>query len=58
MTTPQLRPQRLIRASGFDPVKVGGIEAAGRIESPGGDLHQQGGLHGRLLNIDEARAAV
>jgi predicted dinucleotide-binding enzyme len=50
--------ERLIRASGFDPVKVGGIEAAGRIESPGGDLHQQGGLHGRLLNIDEARAAV
>lgn len=50
--------ERLIRAAGFDPVKVGGIEAAGRIEAPGGDLHQQDGLHGRLLNIDEARAAI
>jgi predicted dinucleotide-binding enzyme len=50
--------ERLIRVSGFDPVKVGGIEAAGRIEMPGGDLHQQSGLDGRLLNIDEARAAV
>jgi predicted dinucleotide-binding enzyme len=50
--------ERLIRVSGFDPVKVGGIEAAGRIEAPGGDLHQGGGLHGRLLNIGEARAAV
>ena len=35
-----------------------GHEAAGRIEAPSGDLHQQSGLHGRLLNIDEARAAV
>ena len=49
--------ERLIRASGFDPVKVGGIDAAGRIES-GGDLHQWGGLDGKLLTTDEARAAL
>jgi 8-hydroxy-5-deazaflavin:NADPH oxidoreductase len=49
--------ETLIRASGFDPVKVGGIEAAGRIETPGGDLHQSG-LDGKLLTIDEARAAL
>jgi predicted dinucleotide-binding enzyme len=49
--------ERLIRASGFDPVKVGGIDAAGRIES-GGDLHQYGGLGGKLLTSDEARAAL
>jgi hypothetical protein len=47
----------LIRASGFDPVKVGRTETAGRIETPGGDLHQTG-LDGRLLTIDEARAAL
>jgi predicted dinucleotide-binding enzyme len=50
--------ERLIRVSGFDPVKVGGIEAAGRIEVPGGDLHQNAGLDGRLLTIDEARAVL
>jgi predicted dinucleotide-binding enzyme len=50
--------ERLIRASGFDPVKVGGIEAAGRIEVPGGDLHQNAGLDGKLLTIDKARAAL
>ena len=32
------------------------IVDAGRIEVPGGDLHQNGGLNGQLL--DEARAAV
>ncbi|UKA63088.1 NADPH-dependent F420 reductase [Arthrobacter sp. FW306-04-A] len=50
--------ERLISASGFDPVKVGGIESAGRIELMRGDLHQNGGLGGRLLNVDEARAAL
>jgi hypothetical protein len=39
-------------------VKVGGIKDAGRIEAPGGDLHQNGGLNGRLLDVDKARAAV
>jgi hypothetical protein len=28
------------------------------IEVPGGDLHQQGGLGGSLLDTDQARAAV
>jgi 8-hydroxy-5-deazaflavin:NADPH oxidoreductase len=50
--------ERLISASGFDPVKAGGIDAAGRLELMRGDLHQNGGLGGRLLNIDEALAAL
>lgn len=47
---------RLISAAGFDPVKAGGVEAAGRIEMPGGDLHESS--LGRLLDADEARAAI
>ncbi|MCZ9881188.1 NADPH-dependent F420 reductase [Arthrobacter sp. B2a2-09] len=50
--------ERLITAAGFDPVKAGGIEAAGRLELMRGDLHQNGGLGGKLLNADEARAAL
>jgi 8-hydroxy-5-deazaflavin:NADPH oxidoreductase len=50
--------ERLIRASGFDPIKAGGIQAAGRLELMGGDLHQNGGLGGKLLNVDQARAAL
>ncbi len=50
--------EQLIRAAGFDAVKVGGVVSAGRIEVPGGDLHQNGGLNGKVLNIDEARRAV
>jgi 8-hydroxy-5-deazaflavin:NADPH oxidoreductase len=50
--------ERLIRAAGFEPLKAGGLAAAGRLEVPGGDLHQNGGLNGRLLDLDEARAAV
>ena len=49
--------ERLIRAAGFDPLKAGGVADAGRIEMPGGDLHQFG-LNGALLDLDEARAAV
>jgi predicted dinucleotide-binding enzyme len=49
--------ERLIRAAGFDPLKAGGVADAGRIEMPGGDLHQAS-LNGALLNLDEARAAV
>jgi hypothetical protein len=30
--------ERLIRAAGFEPLKVGGIEQSGRLEV-GGDLH-------------------
>ncbi len=49
--------ERLIRAAGFEPLKVGGVADAGRIEMPGGDLHQFG-LNGELLDLDQARAAV
>jgi predicted dinucleotide-binding enzyme len=49
--------ERLIRAAGFDPLKAGGLADAGRIEMPGGDLHQAS-LNGALLDLDEARAAV
>ncbi|MFL5575146.1 MAG: NADPH-dependent F420 reductase [Gemmatimonadaceae bacterium] len=52
--------ERLISAAGFDPVKAGGVRDAIRLEVPGdrGDLHQFGGLNGKLLSVDEARAAV
>jgi 8-hydroxy-5-deazaflavin:NADPH oxidoreductase len=49
--------ERLIRVAGFEPLKAGGVADAGRIEMPGGDLHQAG-LNGALLDLDEARAAV
>jgi predicted dinucleotide-binding enzyme len=44
--------QRLIRAAGFEPLKVGGVSDAGRIEGPDGELQ------GRTLGLDEARAAI
>ena len=44
--------QRLIRAAGFEPVKVGGVSDAGRIEGPDGELQ------GRVLDLDHARATV
>jgi 8-hydroxy-5-deazaflavin:NADPH oxidoreductase len=49
--------ERLIRAAGFDPVKAGGVDAALRIEMPGGDLHQMG-LNGELLDLDRAREVL
>jgi predicted dinucleotide-binding enzyme len=49
--------ERLIRAAGFEPLKAGDVADAGRIEMPGGDLHQFG-LNGALLDLDEARAAL
>jgi 8-hydroxy-5-deazaflavin:NADPH oxidoreductase len=49
--------ERLIRVAGFDPLKVGGVADAIRIEMPGGDLHQAG-LNGALLDLDQARAAL
>ena len=48
--------ERLVRAAGFDPLKAGGVADAGRIEAPGGDLHQFG-LNGQLVDLDQARAA-
>jgi 8-hydroxy-5-deazaflavin:NADPH oxidoreductase len=50
--------ERLITIAGFDPVKAGGMNEAGRLEMPGGDLHQGGGLGGRLLDADQAHAAI
>jgi 8-hydroxy-5-deazaflavin:NADPH oxidoreductase len=49
--------ERLISAAGFAPVKVGGVDQTIRIEVFG-DLHQLGGLEGKLLAAREARAAV
>jgi 8-hydroxy-5-deazaflavin:NADPH oxidoreductase len=49
--------ERLSRAAGFDPVKAGGVDAALRIEMPGGDLHQMG-LNGELLDLDRAREVL
>jgi 8-hydroxy-5-deazaflavin:NADPH oxidoreductase len=44
--------QRLIRAAGFEPLKVGGVSGAGRIEGPDGELQ------GQIFDLDEARAVV
>jgi predicted dinucleotide-binding enzyme len=49
--------ERLISAAGFDPVKAGGLDAALRIEMYG-DLHQYGGLDGKLVDEAEARGAL
>jgi predicted dinucleotide-binding enzyme len=49
--------ERLIRVAGFEPLKAGGVADAGRIEMPGGDLHQAG-MNGAVLDLDEARAKV
>jgi predicted dinucleotide-binding enzyme len=55
--TAQVAIERLISVAGFDPVKAGGVDAAIRIEMFG-DLHDYGGLNGKLVNRDEARALV
>jgi len=44
--------QRLIRAAGFEPLKVGGISEAGRMEGPDGELQ------GRIFDLDQARAII
>jgi hypothetical protein len=49
--------ERLIRAAGSDPLKIGGAADAGRIEAPGGDLHQFG-FNGEILDLDQAEAAL
>jgi predicted dinucleotide-binding enzyme len=49
--------ERLIRIAGFDPLKAGGLDAAGRIEAPGGDLHQFG-LNGEIVDLAQARVAL
>jgi predicted dinucleotide-binding enzyme len=47
----------LITKAGFDPVRVGGVEATARIEVFG-DLHPFGGLNGRLIGRAEALQLV
>lgn len=49
--------ERLIRAAGFEPLKAGGVAAAIRLETPGGDLHQWE-MNGELLDLDRARALL
>jgi 8-hydroxy-5-deazaflavin:NADPH oxidoreductase len=46
----------LIRAGGFEPVRVGGLDQSIRIEMFG-DLHEYGAL-GRVVNQSEALAAI
>lgn len=48
---------RLISAAGFAPVNVGGLDQAIRIEMFG-DLHDFGGLDGRLVTVAEAEALL
>jgi predicted dinucleotide-binding enzyme len=49
--------ERLISTAGFDPVKAGGLDQAIRIEMFG-DLHQFGGLDGKLITVAEAEALL
>jgi len=44
--------KRLIRAAGFEPLKVGGVSDASRIEGPDGEFQ------GRILDLDEAQASI
>ena len=44
--------RRLISAAGFEPLKVGGVSDAGRIEGPDGELQ------GQIFDLDEARATI
>jgi 8-hydroxy-5-deazaflavin:NADPH oxidoreductase len=46
----------LIRAGGYEPVRVGGLDQSIRIEMFG-DLHEVGGL-GRVVTKSEALAAI
>jgi 8-hydroxy-5-deazaflavin:NADPH oxidoreductase len=50
--TAEATAQHLIKAAGFEPLKVGGVSEAGRMEGPDGDLQ------GRIFDLDEAQAAV
>jgi hypothetical protein len=51
--------ERLISAAGFDPVRVGGMHDAGRLEAPDGDLYQYGSVFkGQPPTAAETRAAI
>jgi 8-hydroxy-5-deazaflavin:NADPH oxidoreductase len=47
---------KLITASGFSPVSVGGVKNSIRIEV-GGDLHEFGKL-GKLVSVKEAESLI
>jgi 8-hydroxy-5-deazaflavin:NADPH oxidoreductase len=49
--------ERLISAAGFDPVKAGGVDQTIKIEMFG-ELHDFGGLNGRLITVEEAQALL
>ena len=49
--------ERLISTADFDPIKAGGLDQAIRIEMFG-DLHQFGGLDGKLITVAEAQALL
>jgi hypothetical protein len=49
--------ERIIGDAGFDALKAGGVDVAGRLEFPGGDLNQYG-ANGGVLFLDQGRAAV
>lgn len=55
--TAQAAATRLITASGYDPVRAGGLDAALQLEMFG-DLHEFGGLNGQVLDRRQARTAV
>jgi 8-hydroxy-5-deazaflavin:NADPH oxidoreductase len=44
--------RRLISTAGFEPLKVGGVSDAGRIEGPDGELQ------GQIFDLDEAQATI
>jgi predicted dinucleotide-binding enzyme len=44
--------QRLIKTAGFEPLKVGGLSDAGRMEGPDGELQ------GRIFDLDGALATI
>lgn len=49
--------KHLIEAAGFEPVHIGGVDQAIR-EEVFGDLHQYGGLRGRVVTLPEAQELV
>jgi 8-hydroxy-5-deazaflavin:NADPH oxidoreductase len=50
--TAEATVKHLITAAGFEPLKVGGISEAGRMEGPDGELQ------GRIFDLDGARATI
>lgn len=56
-TSARSQIERLITATGFAPVRAGGVDACLRIEV-GGDLHAFGGLNGRLIDRTEAESLL